>query len=473
MTWQRTMLTDKMARIELKCFVRLIGKEFMTEASEVTPAISTLQPDELGQRSIRRITYRIVPFLIVCYLIAYLDRVNVGFAAPTMSTDLRLSGSAYGFGAGVFFLSYFLFEVPSNLLLAHYGARKWIARIMFSWGLLSASMAAVRGPHSFYLVRFLLGFAEAGFFPGVIFYLTLWFPAAQRARIMSLFILAIPLSSILGAPISSTVLELNGRWHLRGWQWLFIAEAIPAIVLAVFVLAILKDRPETASWLPLDEREWLTQELHTEQALLPASKGHLSILKGLLNPGILLLSIVYFGLTACLYALSFFLPSIVKDFGFSGVRTGCITAVPYVAGMVGMLLWSRSSDHFRERKGHAVAALIVASASIGAAAWAQGPIGKMVAFSIAGVGTFASLPIIWTLPSSLLTGTAAAGGIAIINSVGNLSGFAGTYAMGWFKDKTGNYTDGLLIIAALGCLSALIVAFMPRTREPSRSHARD
>jgi len=468
------MSMDRKVRIELQAPGSLIRARLSEKgsASEVTIATRTSDADELGQRSVRRITYRIVPFLIVCYLIAYLDRVNVGFAAPTMSKDLHLTGTAYGFGAGVFFLSYFLFEVPSNLLLAHYGARKWIARIMFSWGVLSASMAAVRGPHSFYLVRFLLGFAEAGFFPGVIFYLTLWFPSAHRARIMSFFILAIPLSSILGAPISSSVLELDGRWHLHGWQGLFVAEAIPAIVLAAFVLAYLKDRPESAAWLPAEEREWLAQELRTEQALLSASKGHLSVLNGLLNPKVLLLSVVYFGLTACLYALSFFLPSIVKDFGFSGLRSGCVTAVPYVAGTIGMILWSRSSDYHRERKGHAVAALAVAAAGVAAAAWVQGPVAKMVAFSIAGVGIFASLPVLWTLPSSLLTGAAAAGGIAIINSVGNLSGFAGTYAMGWFKDKTGNYRDGLFIIAALGCLSALIVAFMPRPGEPSRDPAR-
>ena len=417
--------------------------------------------EQIGKSYTRRVTARIVPFLVLCYLAAYLDRVNVGFAAPSMSRDLHLSASTYGFGAGIFFISYFLFEVPSNLLLSRFGARLWIARIMFFWGILSALMAVVTGPMSFYTIRFLLGLAEAGFFPGVIYYLTLWFPAAQRARVMSLFILAIPLSSILGAPISGLILQCEGLGHLHGWQWLFLAEAAPAVALAGLVLIILRDGPEAASWLPAEEHAWLRFQLNSEAESKAPHHKQGGLLHALLDIKILLLAVVYFGATSCLYALSFYLPSIVAGFGVSGPRAGLIIAIPYLTGMIGMIVWSRHSDRRAERRGHAAIALLIAAGGILAGALLRDPTARMISFAIAGTGTFASLPILWTLPSSMTSGVAMAGGIAIINSIGNLSGFAGTYAIGWLKDKTGSYASGLEVIASFAMLSALIVAFLP------------
>ncbi len=415
---------------------------------------------ELEQRTVRKLTLRIVPFLVLCYIAAYLDRVNIGFAAPSMSKDLGFTATAYAFGAGVFFLTYFLFEVPSNLLLERYGARKWIARIMFTWGLLSGGMAFVHGQRSFYFLRMLLGLAEAGFFPGIIFYLSLWFPSVYRARIMGLFLIAIPLSSVIGAPVSGVVLNLSGVLGLHGWQWLFLLEALPAVVLSVCVLFLLTDRPEQAGWLTGEERDWLVTRLDEERTAATPKK-RAKLISVMFQPQVLLLCLVYFGATACLYGLSFYLPTIVKGFRLSEVKSGCVIAIPYIAGLLGMLAWSRSSDHHQERRNHSSIALLFAAVGIASSVLFIGPAGKMAAFSLAGVGVFACLPLLWTLPTTTLHGPAAAGAIALINSVGNLSGFVGTYAIGWLKDRTGNYSAGLLAVAATGFLGAVIIARMP------------
>ena len=420
---------------------------------------------DLETRTIAKVTTRLVPFLVVCYFIAYLDRVNVGFAALTMNQDLGLSQTAFGFGAGIFFIAYFIFEVPSNLLLERLGARTWIARIMLSWGMLSGLMAflpwisratGLGNEYSFYVLRVLLGAAEAGFFPGIIFYLTLWFPAEYRARIVGYFMAAIPLSTVIGAPISGVLLYLHGGLGLAGWQWLFLIEAIPAIILAVVVFFYLTDRPEDASWLAIDEREWLSHQLLIERRRREAVRVY-TISEVLFDPRVIGLSLVYFGAVATNYGLSFFLPQIVKAFGLNTFLTTVVSATPYLIGLIGMVWWGRRSDRVVERRHHTAIPLFVASAGVALAAFVDDPTLKMLAFCIAGFGIFACLPVFWTLPTAFLSGAAAAAGIAVINSIGNLAGFAGPFAMGWLRDHTGSYTDGLLLLGVLGIIAMGIV----------------
>ena len=422
----------------------------------------TLEITDLESRTIRRVTTRLVPFLVLCYFVAYLDRVNVGFAKLTMSADIGLSESSYGLGAGIFFIAYFFFEVPSNLLLERFGARKWIARIMVTWGLLSGAMALVGSERSFYLVRVLLGVAEAGFFPGIIFYLTLWFPAAHRARIIGLFMAAIPLSSVIGAPVSGALLGLDGVLDLHGWQWLFILEAAPALVLGAVVFGYLTDTPAQAAWLAPDERAWLIERLALERQQREQERTY-SVREGLLDLRVWLLALVYFGAVACNYGYSFFLPTIVKELGvkdFGGLtnlQIGFITAIPYLVGVVALVLWTRHSDRTGERKYHTAIPMFLAIAGIAISTQLPDPVAKMTALSVAAAGIFASLPMVWTLPTAFLSGAAAAGGIAVINAVGNLSGFAGPYAMGWIRDQTGSYTGGLLCLAGAGLVGLVVV----------------
>jgi ACS family tartrate transporter-like MFS transporter len=412
--------------------------------------------EPLEQRTIAKVSARLIPFLILCYFVAYLDRVNVGFAALTMNKDLGLSASAFGLGAGIFFIAYFLFEVPSNLFLERVGARKWIARIMFSWGVCSAATAFIVGERSFYAVRVLLGIAEAGFFPGIIFYLTLWFPAVYRARIIGYFMAAIPLSTVIGAPVSGLLLGLDGFFGMKGWQWLFILEAAPALLLSFVVFFYLTDRPADAAWLAADERAWLVARLQQEQRKRETAR-HYSVTQALLNPRVLALGVVYFGAVSTNYGLSFFLPQIVKAFGVSNFQTGIVTALPYVMGVIGSVWWGRHSDRTLERRFHLAFPLLVASAGIAISTALNDPVMKMAALSVAGFGIFGCLPVFWTFPTAFLSGSAAAGGIALINSIGNLAGFAGPYAMGRIRDLTGSYTGGLLSLSALGVMAMIIV----------------
>src|ERR1700716_472311 len=437
---------------------------------------------ELEIRAIAKVSKRLVPFLIVCYFVAYLDRVNVGFAALTMNQDLGLSQTAFGFGAGIFFIAYFIFEVPSNLLLERFGARKWIARIMLSWGLLSGLMAFIPSigratglgnEYSFYLVRVLLGVAEAGFFPGIIFYLTLWFPAEYRARIVGYFMAAIPLSTVIGAPISGALLYLHGGLGLAGWQWLFIIEAVPAIILAGVVFFYLTDRPADAAWLEPDERTWLAERLALEQRQRQAVRDY-SVVEALVNPRVIGLSLVYFGAVATNYGLSFFLPQIVKSFGLNTFLTTLVSATPYAVGLIGMVWWGRRSDHVVERRFHTAFPLFVAAAGIAVSTVFDDPTLKMISLSVAGFGIFACLPVFWALPTAFLSGAAAAAGIAVINSIGNLAGFAGPFAMGWIKDHTGSYTGGLLLLAALGIIAMFVVLILGHSEaseQPQRAAA--
>ena len=412
--------------------------------------------DPLEQRTIANVSARLVPFLILCYFVAYLDRVNVSFAALTMNQDIGLSQSAFGFGAGIFFLAYFLFEVPSNLFLERVGARKWIARIMFTWGVISGAMAFVTGETSFYVLRVLLGIAEAGFFPGIIFYLTLWFPAVYRARIIGYFMAAIPLSTVVGAPVSGLLLGMDGMGGLKGWQWLFIIEALPALILSVVVFYYLTDRPADATWLAPDERAWLVERLQLERRQRETARTY-SVTQALLDPKVWALSLVYFGAVATNYGLSFFLPQIVKAFGVTNVQAGLIAALPYVVGVISIVWWGRRSDRKLERRYHLAFPLFVAASGIALSTVLPDPTMKMAALSIAGFGIFGGLPVFWTFPTAFLSGAAAAGGIALINSIGNLAGFAGPWVMGWLKDSTGTYTAGLLSLSAVGYIAMVIV----------------
>src|SRR3982074_2932572 len=432
---------------------------------------------EIEIRTIAKVSKRLVPFLIICYLVAYLDRVNVGFAALTMNQDLGLSQTAFGFGAGIFFLAYFFFEVPSNLLLERFGARKWIARIMLSWGILSGTMAfipAIAGAtglgneNTFYLLRVLLGVAEAGFFPGIIFYLTLWFPAEYRARIVGYFMAAIPLSTVIGPPVCGALVYLHGGLGLAGWQWLFIIEAVPAIILAFVVFFYLTDRPADATWLAPDEREWLSHSLHLEQLQRRAVQDY-SVPQALINPRVIALSLVYFGAVATNYGLSFFLPQIVKAFGLNTFITTLVSATPYVVGLVALVWWGRRSDRVAERRFHTSFPLFIAAAGIAVSTALDDPLLKMISLCVAGFGIFANLPVFWTLPTAFLSGAAAAAGIAVINSVGNLAGFAGPFAMGWIKDHTGSYSGGLLLLAALGIIAMGIVLVLGHNETAERA----
>jgi D-galactonate transporter len=415
--------------------------------------------DPIEQRTIAKVSLRLVPFLMLCYFIAYLDRVNVSFAALSMNKALGLSSTVFGFGSGIFFFSYFVFEVPSNLALERFGARRWIARIMLTWGLLSAAMALVVGEYSFYLVRILLGIAEAGFFPGIIFYLTLWFPAAYRARIVGWFMAAIPLSSVLGSPLSGLILGLDNLGGLAGWQWLFILEAAPALILSVVVLVYLTDRPADAKWLAPEERAWLARRLAAEAKQKEEAHG-LSVAQVLLNPKVLALSLVYFGAVATNYGITFWLPQIVKGFGLSNLQTGFVAAIPYIAGTIGMVLWSRRSDAKLERKWHAALPFLIAAVGIAGSTLLDNPALKMAALSFGALGVFAVLPVFWTFPTAFLSGAAAAAGIAVINSVGNLAGFCGPFVMGWLKDYTGNFAAGLWAIAGCAVMGMVIVLML-------------
>jgi D-galactonate transporter len=413
----------------------------------------------MEERVISKVSWRIVPFVALCYFLCYLDRVNVGFAALQMNKDLGFTATMFGWGAGIFFFGYFFFEVPSNLALERFGARLWIARIMVTWGLLSAGMALVWNEASFLVIRFLLGAAEAGFFPGIILFLTYWFPSYYRARMVGRFMAAIPISTVIGAPLSGLILGLDGVWGLKGWQWLFICEGLPTVLLGLVVIFYLTDGPEKAKWLAADERNWLIDRLRREQMVREAHARH-SLLQALAHPRVLVLSLVYFGNAAANYALGFWLPTIVKDFGVTNLQTGLITAIPYVIGAVAVVTWPLISDRMRERKWNTVLAFLVAAGGLAVSTYFPDPVQKIAALSICALGLFPIAPLFWTLPTAFLSGTAAAGGIALINSIGNLAGFAAPYAMGYLKDATGGFSAGLLVVAFFPFLSAILVLFL-------------
>jgi MFS transporter, ACS family, tartrate transporter len=411
---------------------------------------------ELERRTMHKVTWRLVPLLIVCFFIAYLDRVNVGFANATMSKDLGLSAAAFGGAAGIFFVGYFFFEVPSNLALHRFGARVWIARIMFTWGIISGAQAFVVGEASLSIVRVLLGVAEAGFAPGIIFFLTLWFPSAYRARVFGWFFVSVPVSFVIGAPISGPILDMDGFGGLHGWQWMFLIEALPALLATFAVLYCLTDRPELAAWLEPDERKWLQGRLDAERANREtfSSTGWL---KSMLAPRALALGMVWFFALTPQWGLSFFLPQIVKDFGLTNVGAGFVTAIPYVIGAIGMVLWGRHSDRNCERQWHVVMCFVAIVAGLGLASITASPILKMVVICIAGWGLYAIVPVFWTLPTAFLSGAGAAAGIAAINSIGTLGGYFGPKIFGQLRDWTGTDFAGLIFLSSCAVVGAVIM----------------
>ena len=416
---------------------------------------------EFQRRTILKVSWRLLPLIVVAYLVAYIDRTNVAFAALTMNKDLGISAYMYGLGAGIFFLGYALFEVPSNIVLEKVGARLWIARIMITWGIISGLMAAATGPISFLVLRFLLGVAEAGFFPGMILYFTYWYPAQYRGRVISTLFIAVPLGNALASVVSGAILGMDGIWGLHGWQWVFIIEALPAVLLAFVVLMLMTDRPAVAKWLNSDEKEWLETELKIERVKIETA-GRLSLLRALTDRRVLTLSMIYFTSVIASYGITFFLPQIVKGLGHSNFVTGLLTAIPYVIGVIGLICWGHSSDRRKERRWHLIVASTVAAIGLAGTAFLTGSAWALVTMSIAAVGLYGSRPCFWPMPSLFLTGAAAAGGIALINSIGNLGGYVGPFIVGWIKQSTGSFEMGVYFLAGCAFTSAVITYFATR-----------
>ncbi len=418
----------------------------------------------LEVRTMRRITWRLIPFLMICYFVAYLDRVNISFAALQMNKDLGLSASAYGLGAGLFFVTYCLFEVPSNLLLYRVGATRWIARIMLTWGLCAGAMAFVTGPLSYYAVRLLFGAAEAGFYPGMLFFLTLWFPAAYRGRILGLALAAIPISGIIGSPLSGFLLTLDGMMGLRGWQWLFLIEGLPAILLAPVVLLVLKDGPAHAAWLPPAERAWLVDQLESEARTIETHKSY-SVRQALTDPWLLFLAVVYFSNVCLLNGVQFFLPQIVKNFGLTDMQTGFVVAGPSLLALVTLIWYGRRSDARQERYGHAAVANMIASAALLSAMLINDPAGRMMLIAVAWAFTISFSPVFWSIPSTFLSRGAAAGGIAAISGLGVTGGVVAPWLVGHTRDLTGDFRFGLGGIAIFALLVAIPFFVLGRRRQ--------
>ena len=416
-----------------------------------------------------KVSWRLIPFLFICYIAAFLDRVNVGFAKLQMQTDLSFSDTVYGIGAGIFFIGYFLFEVPSNIILEKTGARIWIARIMITWALISGSMMFVKTAFWFYVLRFFLGVAEAGFFPGIILYLTYWYPAARRARVVASFMTAIAVTGVLGGPLSGWIMQsFAGTMGLAGWQWLFLLEAIPSLVIGVMVLFYLDDGIRGASWLNEDEKQMLERNIVDDRK----EKKHLSIGQTLSNPWVLLFSLIYFCISMGLYGISFWLPQIIKNTGVAGpFNVGLLTAIPYGCAAIVMNLMSRSSDLSGERRWHFSLGAI--AGGVGLIISALNPTNttlSLAALSLATAGVLSAFPISWTMPTAMLAGTSAAAGIALINSIGGLAGFVSPYIVGWIKDNTGRLDLGLYAIAGSLFLGAILVlAFVPAHGNPAAS----
>jgi MFS transporter, ACS family, tartrate transporter len=431
----------------------------------------TTDTEAVERRAISKISWRLLPLIVVLYCVAYIDRTNISFAALTMNKELGLTAYVYGLGAGIFFLSYFIFEIPSNLILDKIGARIWIARIMITWGLMSAVTAFVTGPVSFLVCRFLLGAAEAGFFPGMILYFTYWYPSVYRGRVISTLFIAQPVANAIAAVVSGAILDnLDGVFGLRGWQWVFIMEALPAVLLAFLVLGLMTDRPAVARWLAEDERSWIERQLNEERFKIDSVR-RLSLWQALGDRRVLALSVMYFmGVTAN-YGIVFFMPQIVKGMGLSNQMTGFVTAIPYIVGTVGLLAWGYSSDRFHERRWHLIVASIVAGAGLIAAGIFGSSYWALVGMAAATTGIYGSRASFWPMPSMFLTGTAAAGAIALINATGNLGGYVGPFVVGWIKDGTGSFEAGLYFLAACSLACAVITFLAVGASGPPQGEA--
>ncbi|CNC52199.1 MFS transporter [Yersinia intermedia] len=430
----------------------------MSESPTEQLVIPNVVPAE--NHAYRKAAWHILPLLMLCYVVAYLDRVNVGFAKLQMADDLQFSEAVYGFGAGIFFIAYFFLEIPSNLMLHRVGARLWIARIMITWGIISAGMAFVTTPMSFYVMRCLLGIAEAGFYPGVILYLSYWFPTNRRGRMYALFATAVPLSGVIGAPLSGWIMgAFNGLHGFAGWQWMFILEGIPSVLIGILVIFKLTDRISHAKWLTDEEKKILQANIDSDTQ----HHVHSSLKEIFLQPRVWLLTLIYFCLIAGFYTIGFWLPTLIKDSGVKDVLSiGLLSAIPYGAAALTMIVVSRSADRWRERRWHlALTATLGGIGMIISASFSDNIVIAMMGLTLGAMGALSTLPLFWSLPTAFLGGTAAAAGIALINSWGNLAGFAAPYMMGYLKDLTQSTTTGMLIISTMLFIGAALVFLVP------------
>ncbi|MES2471817.1 MAG: MFS transporter [Pseudomonadota bacterium] len=420
---------------------------------------------ELERRTMRKVMWRLPPLMALMFLINQLDRVNVSFAALTMNADLGMSTTAYAWGAGIFFLAYFAFEVPSNLILERVGARRWIARIMITWGIISGAMALVTGPTSFLIVRFLLGAAEAGFVPGLVLYITYWFPPGYRARATAIFFFAAPMGNAVAGMLSVPLLAMNGVLGLTGWQWMFVVEALPAVLLGFYILKALSDRPRDAKWLTVEERSWLERAVQTST---PHGSAWQQI-RAILNRRAGLLSLIYFTRNMAMYGVSLFLPLILSGAGLSNTQVGFAATIPFLTAALGAVAWAWSSDRFNERHWHVIAAMLLAAGGLTISAFLGPSVWSLVAISIAAIGLYAQAVVFWSLPPLMLSGMAAAAGIAAINATGNLGGFLGPYIVG-ATARGGDFSTGLYVMAGCALTSAvlsLVLKFLKWDEKPA------
>ena len=432
-----------------------------------------------------KVAYRLIPFLFLCYIVAFLDRVNVGFAKLQMAGDLGYSDAVYGFGAGIFFIGYFIFEVPSNVILERVGARIWIARIMITWGLISSAFMFAGQIHwgaiatafnlndaqfSFYFLRFWLGVAEAGFFPGIILYLTYWFPGARRAKMVALFMTAIGVSNVIGSPVSGAIMQyMDGAAGLRGWQWLFLLEGIPSVIIGFLVLVRLPNGPKVASWLTPQERDLIVTRIEEDEGDKKHLGGGHSLLAAFKDGRVWALCAVYFCGAVTFYAVSFWMPTIVQELGIDKtdyLKVGLLTMIPWTASVISMIYWGAHSDRTKERRWHSASGFLVKMVGLLILALApHWPIASMFALTLVTIGWGAYVVTFWSLPTAFLSGTAAAAGIALINSVGNLGGYFGPDMIGRIRTATGGATEpAFYTLAAVALLGALIILFLPRTQ---------
>ena len=412
----------------------------------------------LEQSTMRKVYLRLLPFAVLSYILAYIDRINVSFAGLTMRGDLEMSAGTFGFAVGMFYWGYFIFEVPSNVILEKVGARVWIARIMITWAILAGLTAMVTGSTSFAIVRFLLGVAEAGFFPGIILYFTYWFPSHHHARIVSGFLIGLPVAVAVGAPISTALLGLDGLFGLRGWQVMYIAEAIPTLVIGVITFFLLTDRPEQAKFLTAEERNWLVTRIASERRATEAVRTF-TLWQALYNPKVLLLALNYLGIVTASLGMLIFIPQIIKSLGgYSNMTVGWLTMIPYICGAVAMVAWGRISDHMNERRWNLFIACVFSTVGLGIAGMTMGTWWALVGMSIAAMGFYGSKGPFFAMPPMFLSGAGLAAGIAWVNSIGNLGGFFGPWYVGVMKDLTGSYAGGLYGLALLGLVAAIVCA---------------
>lgn len=438
-------------------------------------SVAPTSEDSLQAGALRKVTIRLVPFVMALYFVNYLDRTNLGIAKTDLSADLQLTASMFGLASGIFFIGYVLVEVPSNLALERFGARRWLARIAVSWGIVAVAIGFAPNVATLLVLRFLLGVAEAGLFPGVIFYLSSWFPAAYRARIVAMFMMASPIAAAIGTPLAAWLIQSgDGAFGLAGWRFMMVAVGLPAIGLGIICWFYLTDRPKDAHWLSSDERQWLIEVLAEEERHVNKNFDF-PLRRALTSPRIWALALVYFGIAYGLYALAFFLPSIItgfkKTFGLqlSIVQIGLITAIPYTVAAVAMYLWSRHADRTGEHVWHVAIPMLLGGLAIPVALYLHSPVLAMIPVIVAAVGVYSAIPSFWALPSRFLTGAAAAGGIGLINSVGNLGGFAAPYATGALDQWTGNSRAGMWAVGVIMVLAAALVVALRATPDPDAS----